>query len=173
MGLGVGTHWCWVFGRSDIRRYSDIRRLYKTNPVIILHRARASPNYGSNLARIRARASTPIDDDASTVRHARDRASGDFGTFVCSRSMGSRARGGDGVCARREARSRDDETDECARASVYAQVRAFATGAAPKSPAGKPEVTVRFMSRRVCARGRRSRGRVARERGFALDVVAY
>ena len=59
------------------------------------------------------------------------------------------------------------------RARVCVQVRAFATGAAPKAPAGKPEVTVRFISRRVRAKVGRSRGRVARERVFALDVVAY
>jgi hypothetical protein len=43
------------------------------------------------------------------------------------------------------------------------QVRAFATGAAPKAPAGKAEVTVGFMSRRARARdGSFARSRRAR-----------
>ena len=152
--LGVGP----PKRRSDTRRYSDIRRIspQKTNPVIVVtdaHFSLASPTP--------ARDAT-FDDDASTLRHARDRAVGDFGASQCaifyllSRAcVFARGEAVTAFTARLKARSlgRMMETDDELRVRVRrVQVRAFATGAAPKAPAGKAEVTVGFMSRRARAR---------------------
>ena len=80
----VESNGVWVLDlqsrRSDTRRYSDIRRIspQKTNPVIVVtdaHFSLASPTP--------ARDAT-FDDDASTLRHARDRAVGDFGASQCA-----------------------------------------------------------------------------------------